>query len=309
MISLISPSEVKKPTSIAIGSFDGLHAGHRKLIESVVKDSEYTPTLASFWPHPREVLFNETRLRLDLPEEKLPILEELGIRQLVLIPFDLKLSKLSAESFIKEVLIDQLQARSISVGANFRFGFKRSGDINTIKKVLNDSDIKLKIISILNDKEGRISSSRVRDLLNKCDLYNAVKILKRPYSFSGKVVKGKGIGQNLGFPTANLEIDGRKFLPGLGVYAAWTKVKNSNQHFASIMNLGPQPTIDPLLPSAVEVHLINRNINLYGLNLSVEPVKKLRSQIKFANLDLLSKQISKDKELALQILSKGEKYL
>ena len=131
MISLISPSEVKYPTSIAIGSFDGLHAGHRKLIESVVKENDYTPTIASFWPHPREVLYKETRLRLDLPEEKLPILEDLGIEQLVLIPFDKKLSKLSAENFIKDILIKQLQAKSISVGANFRFGFKRRGDINT----------------------------------------------------------------------------------------------------------------------------------------------------------------------------------
>ena len=107
MISLISPSEVKNPTSIAIGSFDGLHAGHRRLIDSVVEEKKYTPTIASFWPHPREVLYKETRLRLDLPEEKLPILEDLGIEQLVLIPFNEKLSKLSAESFIKDVLIDQ----------------------------------------------------------------------------------------------------------------------------------------------------------------------------------------------------------
>ena len=128
----ISPSEVEQPTSIAIGSFDGLHAGHRKLIESVVKESDYVPTIASFWPHPREVLYEETRLRLDLPEEKLTILEDLGIEQLVLIPFDEKLSRLSAEDFIKDILVNQLQAKSISVGANFRFGFKRSGDINTI---------------------------------------------------------------------------------------------------------------------------------------------------------------------------------
>ena len=100
MISLISPSEVKNPTSIAIGSFDGLHAGHRKLIKSVVEENQYTPTIASFWPHPREVLYKETRLRLDLPSEKLPILEDLGIEQLVLIPFNKELSKLSAERFV-----------------------------------------------------------------------------------------------------------------------------------------------------------------------------------------------------------------
>ena len=303
MISLISPSEIKNPTSIAIGSFDGLHAGHRKLIESVVKENDLTPTIASFWPHPREILYGETRLRLDLPEEKLPILEDLGIEQLVLIPFDKELSKLSAENFIKDILINQLQAKSISVGANFRFGFKRRGDVNTIKLATKDIDIKLKIISILEDKEGRISSSRVRDLLQQSDLKNAFKILNRPYSFTGKVVEGKGIGSSLGFPTANLEIDGRKFLPGEGVYAAWITINDSPNKIASVMNLGSQPTVDPLLPSAVEVHLINKSINLYGLHLSVEPIEKLRSQIKFQNFDQLSNQITKDREIALKILS------
>ncbi len=307
MISLISPSEVKNPTSIAIGSFDGLHAGHRKLIDSVVKENKYKPTIASFWPHPREILYGETRLRLDLPEEKLPILEDLGIEQLVLIPFDKKLSKLSAENFIKDILINQLQAKSISVGANFRFGFKRRGDINTIKLVTQNMDIKLKIISILEDNMGRISSSRVRDLLQKSDLKNASKMLNRPYSFTGKVVKGKGIGKSLGFPTANLEINGRKILPGEGVYAAWTVIKNSPHKIASVMNLGSQPTIDPLLPSAVEVHLINKDINLYGLDLTVEPIEKLRSQIKFQNIDELSNQITKDRQIALKILSNLKK--
>ena len=302
MISLISPSEVKNPTSIAIGSFDGLHAGHRNLIKSVVEENKYKPTIASFWPHPREVLYKETRLRLDLPEEKLPILEDLGIEQLVLIPFDKKLSKLTAENFIKDILINQLKAKSISVGANFRFGFKRSGDINTIKHVIKDMDIKLKIISISEDNEGRISSSRVRDLLQKSDLKNASKILNRAYSFKGKVVEGKGIGKTLGFPTANLEIDGRKFLPGEGVYAAWTTIGSSSHKMASVMNLGSQPTIDPLLPSAVEVHLINKDINLYDLNLSVEPVEKLRSQIQFENIDQLSNQIKKDRDNAVRIL-------
>ena len=163
-------------------------------------------------------------------------------------------------------------------------------------------DIKLKIISILEDNEGRISSSRVRDLLQKSDLKNAFKILNRAYSFKGKVVEGKGIGKSLGFPTANLEIDGRKFLPGEGVYAAWTTIESSLHKIASIMNLGSQPTIDPLLPTAVEVHLINKDINLYGLNLSVEPVEKLRSQIQFENIDQLSNQIKKDRDNAVRIL-------
>ena len=303
MISLISPSAVNTPTSIAIGSFDGLHEGHRRLIQSVVNESEYTPTIASFWPHPREILYKETRLRLDLPEEKLPLLESLGIQQLVLIPFDIELSKLSAESFIKEVLVKQLKARSISVGENFRFGYQRNGDINTIKNEIRDTNIKLNIVPILKDKDGRISSSRVRELLLNSDLDKASKILKRPFSFYGNVVKGRGIGKSIGCPTANLQIDGRKFLPGEGVYAAWTKSDKFDSKFASVMNLGPQPTIDPLSPSAVEVHLIDQNIDLYDLKLLVEPVKKIRSQIKFKNIAELSNQINKDKEIAKKFLN------
>ena len=302
MISLLTPSEVKEPTSLAIGSFDGLHEGHRTLIKSVVNEYEYTPTIASFWPHPREILFKETRLRLDLPSEKLPLLENLGIKQLVLIPFDLELSRLSAEEFINGILINQLQARSISVGENFRFGYKRRGDINTIKNSIKNKNIKLNIVPLLEDQEGRISSSRVRNLLLQSDLVKAKDLLKRPYSFSGKVVKGKGIGKKIGFPTANLQIDGRKFLPGEGVYAAWTKEINSGIKFPSVMNLGPQPTINPLSPSAVEVHIIDKNINLYDLELFVEPIQMIRTQIKFSSMEELSNQISKDKELAKTIL-------
>ena len=302
MISLLAPSEIKEPTSLAIGSFDGLHEGHRTLIKSIVNEYEYTPTIASFWPHPREILFQETRLRLDLPSEKLPLLETLGIKQLVLIPFDLKLSRLSAEEFINDILINQLQARTISVGENFRFGYKRRGDINTIKNSIKNKNIKLNIVPILKDQEGRISSSRVRQLLLQSDLSKAKALLKRPYSFSGKVVKGKGIGKTIGFPTANLQIDGRKFLPGEGVYAAWTKETNSGNRFPSVMNLGPQPTINPLSPSAVEVHIIDKNINLYDLELLIEPIKMIRTQLKFSNINELSKQISKDKELAKTIL-------
>ena len=304
MISLLTPSEVKEPTSLAIGSFDGLHEGHRTLIKSVVNEYEYTPTIASFWPHPREILYNETRLRLDLPSEKLPLLEKLGIKQLVLIPFDLALSRLSAEEFINNILINQLQARNISVGENFRFGYKRRGDINTIKNSIKSKNIKLNIVPLLEDQEGRISSSRVRNLLLQSDLVKAKNLLKRPYSFSGKVVKGKGIGKKIGFPTANLQIDGRKFLPGEGVYAAWTKEINSGIKFPSVMNLGPQPTINPLSPSAVEVHIIDKNINLYDLELFVEPIQMIRTQIRFSNMDELAKQISKDKELAKTILHK-----
>jgi len=302
LISLLKPSEIKSETSIAIGSFDGLHEGHRKLIKTVVKE-KFKPTIASFWPHPREILYGETRLRLDLPEEKLPLLESLGIEQLVLIPFDINLSKLSANNFLKDIIFNQLKARSISVGENFRFGHKRSGDINTIKILAKDLNIKMNIVPLLEDKQGRISSSRVRELLSNCDLENAKKLLQRPYNFSGKVVKGKGLGKTIGCPTANLEIDGRKFLPGEGVYAAWTFSCKHKNKFKSVMNLGTQPTIDPLSPSAVEVHLLDEDIDLYDLKLTVQPVERIRSQIKFSNINELSNQILKDKKIAKKLLT------
>ena len=209
---------------------------------------------------------------------------------------------MSAEDFINKILINQLQARTISVGENFRFGYQRSGDIKTIENSIKSKNIKLNIVPLLKDQNGRISSSRVRQLLLQSDLKNAKALLKRPYSFSGRVVKGKGLGKSIGFPTANLEIDGRKFLPGEGVYAAWSTEINSGNKFESVMNLGPQPTINPLSPSAVEVHIIDKNINLYDLELLVEPVKMIRTQIKFSNIEELSNQISKDKELAKIIL-------
>ena len=120
-------------------------------------------------------------------------------------------------------------------------------------------------------------------------------------------IRDRGIGKSIGWPTANLEIDGRKFLPGEGVYAAWTTIENSKQKIESVINLGPQPTINPLLPSAVEVHLINKDIDLYGLNLSVEPLVKLRSQIQFKNIDQLSNQINKDRDNALKVFKTDKK--
>ncbi len=302
MISLISPSEVQSPTSLAIGSFDGLHEGHRKLIKYVVEDQEYTPTIASFWPHPREILYQEARLRLDLPEEKLPLLENLGIKQLVLIPFNKNFSKLSAHEFVTNILLDQLQAKSISVGANFKFGYRRSGDVNTINSLIKNTKTKLNIIPILNDSNGRISSSRVRNLLKNSQIDLANQLLQRAYTFSGKVIKGKGLGKKLKCPTANLQIDGRKFLPGEGVYAAWAKIDKTNLRYPSVMNLGTQPTIDPLSPSAVEIHLIDKAINLYDLTLNIEPIRKIRSQIKFSDTSSLANQIQKDINTAKQIM-------
>ncbi len=305
MITLCSPTQASLPTVLALGSFDGLHAGHRKVIQSISQDARGIPTVVSFWPHPREVLYGETKLKLDLPSEKKLLLEPLGINQLVLIPFNKELSIMNAETFINNILIETLQAKHIAVGENFRFGRKREGDVTTLQKVCSPAGIDVSIIPILKDSIGRISSSRIREALAEGDLQGAQNLLGRKYSFRGTVKTGKGLGSKIGWPTANLNIDGRKFLPALGVYAAWTYLPNNQSRHASVMNLGPQPTIDPSAPSAIEVHLLDKSINLLGEELIIEPVQRLRIQKKFQDLQSLSHQIKVDAKFAREILNES----
>ncbi len=302
MIPLCSPKQASLPTSLALGSFDGLHAGHRRVIETVTKDAPGVPTVVSFWPHPREILFGESRLRLDLPAEKTVLLEPLAIKQLVLIPFDQDLARLSPEIFVNEILVGTLQARRIAVGANFRFGKDRQGDCSVLQKLAQKQGVEVAIQPIFEDKKGRMSSSRIREALSQGDLTSAQKLMGRPYKFIGKVVSGRGLGREIGWPTANLEVDGRKFLPGLGVYAAWAWINNQSTPYSAVMNLGPQPTIDPKSPSAVEVHLINKEVNLKGCELLIEPVQRLRGQQQFSNITALSTQIGIDAKRASSCL-------
>ena len=158
-------------------------------------------------------------------------------------------------------------------------------------------------VPIFEDESGRMSSSRIRSALNKGELAIAKKLMGRAYRFRGKVKSGRGLGRKLGWPTANLEVNGRKFLPGLGVYAAWAWRKNIDTPFSAIMNLGPQPTIDPCAPSAVEVHILGENLDLKGCELVVEPVRRLRGQKRFGKLEELTRQIGNDAEKAKSISS------
>ena len=303
MIPLLEPGQAKGPTAVALGSFDGLHPGHRSVIAAVTERAaqrHLVPTVVSFWPHPREVLFAEARLRLDLPSEKLALLEPLGIEQLVLVPFTRDLAALSPEAFVQQVLHEQLQAGLVVVGANFRFGAGRSGTTTTLQQLGAERGIEVQIQPLLAEGEEQFSSSRIRRALAAGDLLEATRLLGRPYRFGGTVVSGRGLGRQLGCPTANLQVDGRKFLPLEGVYAAWAWL--GEERLAAVMNLGPQPTVDPTAPSAVEVHLLGRTLDLNGSELLVEPVQLLRIQQRFENLEALVQQIQRDAESATALL-------
>jgi len=317
LIPLHHPSDALRPTAIALGSFDGLHRGHRRVIAAVVPppvapeppSGQPIATVVSFWPHPREVLHGEPRLRLDLPAEKLEALEPLGIRQLVLVPFDRALAALSPAQFVEQVLVEQLQARTVAVGDNFRFGAGRSGDAADLARLGERHGIAVTVLPMLFDGPERVSSSRIRRALAAGRIAEARRLLERPYRFSGRVVGGRGLGRQLGWPTANLQVDGRKFLPLEGVYAALAWLESGEpgvacgEPMAAVMNLGPQPTVDPLAPSAVEVHLLDRQIELEGRQLRVEPVQLLRQQQRFASLEALSAQIGADAAAARRLLA------
>jgi riboflavin kinase/FMN adenylyltransferase len=246
------------------------------------------------------VLHGETRLRLDLPEEKLELLESLGIEQLVLVPFTRALSALTPERFVQEVLAERLQARRIAVGTNFRFGVDRSGDVNELARIGASLGIDVRVLPMLWDGAERVSSSRIRRALAAGDIQEAARLLERPYRFSGLVVRGRGLGRQLGWPTANLAIDPHKFLPMEGVYAAFAQL-DDGPPLAAVMNLGPQPTVDPMAPSAVEVHLLDRQLELEGRELVVEPVALLRRQQRFSGLEELSAQIAHDAQRAREL--------
>lgn len=306
LIFLRSPQEAHTPTAIALGSFDGVHAGHRRVVAAALQlaqlQPELVPTVVSFWPHPREVLAGEPRLRLDLPEEKLDCLMQLGIRQLILVPFNKKLAALTPQQFVQQVLLEQLGAKVIAIGENFRFGAQRSGGPEDLKRLAGAAGVLVEVVPLLDDQGQRISSSRIRLALAAADLQEVVRLLQRPYLFQGKVVKGRGLGRGLGWPTANLQVDGRKCLPKEGVYAAWVR-RFDAKPMPAVMNLGRQPTIDPNAPSAVEVHLLGMDIQLGNEILSVEPKQWLRGQCAFDSLEALSSQIAKDAAAATAYLA------
>ncbi len=312
MIPLRSPQDALRPTAVALGSFDGLHQGHRRVIAAIAAAPTpgLVPTVVSFWPHPRELLYGEPRLRLDLPDEKLALLEPYGIRQLVLVPFTLELAALSPETFVERVLVGQLEAREVAVGENFRFGQGRSGDTVALEAIGARHGVRVRVLPMLWDGTERVSSSRIRRALAAGAIDEATRLLERPYRFSGRVVPGRGLGRQLGWPTANLQVDGRKFLPLEGVYAALVRLPDGfgvggGTAMAAVMNLGPQPTVDPSAASAVEVHLLDRQLELAGRELEVEPVLLLRHQQRFDSLEALSAQIGADAERARRRLARS----
>ena len=310
-----STDTVKRPTAIALGNFDGIHQGHRVVLQPILdkynltlqdssENHEIYLTLVSFYPHPKE-FFTGNKIKLLTPiEEKAQYLESLGFKQLVLLPFDQKLAGLDPQQFVEEILVKQLQAHQISVGEDFRFGCQRRGSAIDLQNIAANFDITVNINTLqkFDDHQNqpiRISSSLIRQALTHGAIEEANFMLGRSYTLIGKVVKGQQLGRTIGFPTANLQLPIDKFLPCYGVYAV--NVSWENFTVRGVMNIGCRPTVDGDTPT-VEVHLLNWSGNLYDKTLTVSLQKFLRSEQKFPSLDALKQQISSDCQAALEFL-------
>jgi riboflavin kinase / FMN adenylyltransferase len=296
-----SLATAKTPTLVALGNFDGIHQGHRQVIQPILPPQEAASfasekafsTVVTFSPHPQEYFTGQSRTLLTPIDEKVQHLENLGVEQLVLVPFDQALASLTPQEFVEQILVQQLQARQISVGQNFRFGKRRAGTTADLQTIAAQHQITVHIAPLYTAAGDRVSSSAIRHALEEGNPRQAQQLLGRPYALVGKVVTGKQLGRTIGFPTANLQVSPEKFVPRKGVYRV--TVKGAAIEGLGVMNIGDRPTVDQALPqTTIEVHLLDWSGDLYGQTLTVELESFLRPEQKFGSLDELKAQIQID---------------
>jgi len=288
---------------LTLGNFDGLHLGHQELVKTIIRRAKETGALSmvvTFRPHPLKILAPEKCPPLiSIYEEKIGLFEKLGIDVLVKIPFTLEFSAMSPEDFVKDVLCHTLGAKEIFVGYNYRFGKGRQGDIQTLRKLGVKYGFTVREIEQLAIDGEVVSSTKIRTLLRDGEVEHAAKLLGRPYAITGIVVKGDGRGKSLGFPTANIAPK-HSIIPADGVYAVRLMVRE--RAYDGIANIGLRPTFNKKT-LAIEVHVFGFNEDIYGEDISLYFIKKIRQEKKFKNAEALVTQIKSDIEAAREILS------
>lgn len=290
---------VSAPTVLTIGNFDGVHRGHAVLLERMVevaRERGLSPAVLTFEPHPREFFApSAAPARLTILREKLELLAACGVETTMICRFNAALAALSAEEFIRRILLDALSMRHLIVGDDFRFGHRRAGDFALLAASGERLGFAVEAMrEVLVDRE-RASSSAVRDALALGDMERAARLLGRPYLIDGKVVHGDKLGRQLGFNTANIYIRHNP-LPMTGVFAV--EVDGVGEHpWPGVANLGIRPTVGGVRP-LLEVHLFDFDRVIYGTHLSVRFVHKLREEQKFPDFDALKAQIARDAQAA-----------
>lgn len=279
-----------KPLAVTIGNFDGVHLGHRRLLEKVLSP-EYQTALITFRPHPQKFLNKAPLKELYSEIEMSLILKPLGLDYLIFQKFDKNFSKINPEDFFYKWLIKKISPAKVVLGFNFRFGHGGLGSIGLFKKMCEDNNIELNIIEPVYCFDDIVSSSRVRRLLQDGDIETANKLLGQNYFYTGKVIHGQNLGRSLEAPTANLSVS-RDIPLSYGVYM--TKVQVDREEIDAITNVGVSPTLRKKSLVQIESHLLDRKIDLYGKEIVVKFLKFLRPEKKFKNSEELKLQIGKD---------------
>jgi len=291
---------------VSVGSFDGLHKGHRFVLETLKKEAKKLNAeslVLTFEPHPRIVLKikNKQIKLLTSLEEKQLLLEKLGIDHLLVYPFTKEFSQMNPEDFIINILYKKLGMKKLIIGFDHFFGNNRSGSIELIKSLAEKYSFQYKIIESVNDKTQKISSTKIRDAIKEGNLSFANDYLGYPYIIKGKVTEGYQIGRKIGFPTANLEIKNiYKLLPPTGVYVVKAYLKGV--WMGAMMNFGINPTFDNSKEKKMEIHIFNLKEKIYGECLTIGLMKKIREEITFDKIEDLKKQLEQDKIESLRIL-------
>ncbi|MDI1234832.1 MAG: bifunctional riboflavin kinase/FAD synthetase [bacterium] len=294
-----------KPTVFTQGTFDGVHLGHQKILLQVKQATETIggeSVLLTFWPHPRLLLFpedNDLKL-LQTLDEKLEVIEQCGIDNVVVVPFTKSFSNILPEDYIKHFLVNELNIQIAIIGYDHRFGRNREGDINLLVANATKFNYKVQEIHAEDLNHITISSTKIRTALAEGDVKTANQYLGRPYNFHGRVVHGRKLGRTLGYPTANLEIEDLfKLVPAKGVYAV--KVLINRQKYIGMLNIGDNPTV-PEKKFSIEVNIFDFNAEIYGEIVEIQLIERMRDELKFENLDVLVQNLHADKLNALSIL-------
>lgn len=295
----------KEETVVTIGTFDGVHIGHQKIIKRLIKTGEQfglKSVILTFFPHPRMVLQKDSNIKLiNTIEERHRILNDLGLDYLLIKEFTQEFSRLSAEDFVKQILVDKLHARKVIIGYDHRFGRNRNADINDLKKFGEAYGFEVEEISAQDIDDVSVSSTKIRTALQEGDIAKANAYLGYSFMLTGVVAKGKGLGRQLNYPTANIQIaEDYKLIPKQGAYIVSSKINDNT--FFGMMNIGTNPTVNGR-QQTIEVHFFDFDADIYGETIQIDLLQRIRDEQKFESVEALKTQLSLDKQTALHFIS------
>ncbi|GGH45186.1 riboflavin biosynthesis protein RibF [Mangrovimonas yunxiaonensis] len=299
----------KTPTVLTIGTFDGVHIGHKKIIERLIATANkqaLTSIVLTFFPHPRMVLQKDANIKLlNTIDEKCGILDALGLDHLIIKEFTQEFSRLTAEAFVRDILVNKLNIKKIIIGYDHHFGRNRTANINDLRAFGKTYHFEVEEISAQDINEVAVSSTKIRQALITGDIKTANAYLGYNYMLNGTVIKGKSLGSKLGFPTANIQIkETYKLIPKDGVYVVKALV-NDNWAYG-MMNIGSNPTVETSNKQFIEAHFFNFKETLYNQQLTIEILHRIRDEKKFDSVHALKTQLQQDQKTAEDFLKTHE---